>query len=194
MFKDDAAPGNGSTWFSVRTQIPVDSARRSAKTGVRRLRASEMSPLFCVSHRLSVKLTCTYDLEKSEDEDGEPARATEVLQFSIPLRFARIQREPAPSFVTGSAQVVDGVRTQGPLAAALFPKASLPYAPTLPAYSQLFDANGDRKIDYSVPLPAYSPTSPASSTTSLDLLLPPTASFNGSTNAREAELPGYSAA
>lgn len=152
-----------------------------------------MSPLFCVSHRLSVSLTCTYDLEEGNGEDGEPARATEVLQFSIPLRFARVRRDPAASFVSTSAQVVDGVRAQGPLAAALFPKASLPYAPTLPAYSQLFDANGDRKIDYSVPLPAYSPTSPASPNASLELLPPPTASFNDSTDSREAVLPGYSA-
>jgi hypothetical protein len=32
---------------------------------------------------------------------------------------------------------------------------SLPYVHSLPAYSQLFDFNGERKIDYSVPLPVY---------------------------------------
>lgn len=39
---------------------------------------------------------------------------------------------------------------------------SSPYVPNLPAYSQLFDSNGDRKIDYSVPLPLYTPQLPPS--------------------------------
>lgn len=35
------------------------------------------------------------------------------------------------------------------------PNRSSPYAQNLPAYSQLFYSNGDRKIDYSIPLPLY---------------------------------------
>ncbi|KAH9930588.1 uncharacterized protein B0H18DRAFT_930186 [Fomitopsis serialis] len=203
VFKDDAAPENASTWFSLRTHIPVDNTRRSSKTGTRRLRETGMSPLFVVSHMLHVKMTCTYDL--SEGGEEEPERATEVLQFSVPLRFARIQRNaPEPTtlgYLSSHAQVPSMDEPQGSLFAALFPMASLPYAPSLPAYSQLFDANGDRKIDYSVPLPAYSPrsspaASPTSSVTSLDLLLAPgpSSSSNNMLDYSEAALPGYSRA
>ena len=41
-------------------------------------------------------------------------------------------------------------------------KAS-PYTSSLPAYSQLFDASGNRRIDYSTPLPIYEPRSSARS-------------------------------
>ncbi|KZT69755.1 hypothetical protein DAEQUDRAFT_726061 [Daedalea quercina L-15889] len=211
VFNDDAAPANSTTWFSVRTHVPVDSTRRRSKTGALRLRETGVSPLFSVSHCLYVKLTCTYDL--SERGDGEPERATELLQFTVPLRFARVQRSPPSpplasstlSYLTGHPQALamDGARVQGSLAAACFPMASLPYAHSLPPYSQLFDANGDRKIDYSVPLPAYSPPtstdpgscpSPAASVTSLDLLLPTgSSSVIGHPNAPEAVLPDYSA-
>lgn len=50
----------------------------------------------------------------------------------------------------------------------------VPYS--LPAYSQLFDSNGDRKIDYS--LPVYTPNgSPSSKPIELDA--PPVAGHEG---------------
>jgi hypothetical protein len=47
-----------------------------------------------------------------------------------------------------------------PLLADDTPMKMAPSAQSLPAYSQLFDYNGDRKIDYSVQLPPYTPYLP----------------------------------
>jgi hypothetical protein len=54
-------------------------------------------------------------------------------------------------------------------ASAMELQKSAPYSQSLPAYSQLFYSNGERKIDYSTPLPLYEPPPSASSSSSFTL-------------------------
>ncbi|PCH37749.1 hypothetical protein WOLCODRAFT_148705 [Wolfiporia cocos MD-104 SS10] len=168
LFKEDARPQNASTWFSIRTRVPLGHGVEEecdTSASPQRLHESGSSPLFVVTHRLHVSLTCTYDVTESE----EPERATEELRFDIPIRFARVrptclsQSRPLTPSVgplwTGQARApaVDSTDCRVGSVVSLVTVPSLPYGPTLPAYSQLYEPNGDRKIDYSVLLPAYTP-------------------------------------
>jgi len=83
----------------------------------------------------------SYDMRKG-------AEAKEKLSFKIPLTFANI----APVIPPPSPPRFDSTVETTP-----FPSTSS--SPLLPAYSQLYDCNGERKIDYSVPLPLYTPRS-----------------------------------
>ncbi|CCM04415.1 uncharacterized protein FIBRA_06592 [Fibroporia radiculosa] len=163
IFSEDNNPERSISWYAIRTRIPVEHEL----PGMRRLRPSGQSPLFNVVHRIRIRVTCTYDLT-----DGpEPKRATEQLCFEIPIRFARFRSAhplaltpTALSWLSGhsptcSLESLSSVSLES--AGITTPVTSSPYAQTLPAYSQLFDMNGDRKIDYSVPLPVYTPTSPS---------------------------------
>lgn len=130
VFADDASTTTTApTWYTISTGVPL--ARGAGREWSPR--AGERGPLFGVRHELRVALTCTYDVP------GAGARLTERLHFTLPLHLVHF----AP--------------TTAPASASLSAPPTPPYAPTptLPAYSQLFDANGDRKIDYSVPLPLY---------------------------------------
>lgn len=75
--------------------------------------------------------------------------AKEKLTFKIPLTFANvapvIPPPSSPVFLLNDSTVE-------------IPSPSSSSSP-LPAYSQLYDRNGERKIDYSVPLPLYTPRS-----------------------------------
>jgi len=169
VFAQDADPGHQSSWYSIRTQVPFDSEiTRGVSTGdiARKLRQTGQSPLFVVNHRLHVALTCTYDVT----EGPNPERATERLQFELPLRFAHmitpcasLPRAMTPSVLSylsghSPSPSLESLSSMSSLMDSVNPQASLPYAQPLPAYSQLFDLNGERKIDYSVPLPLYTPT------------------------------------
>ncbi|KAL6301764.1 hypothetical protein BKA93DRAFT_919347, partial [Sparassis latifolia] len=147
-FSQEADPSRGNVWYSVQTQVPVAhtmTAESSKGTVTYKLRESCFSPLFAVQHRLHISLLCTYDITEGEN----PERITERLRFQVPLRFAHV--------IAGSPSVISRDTTPSPSLSGHSP--SMPYAQTLPAYSQLFDPNGDRKIDYSVPLPPYTPPS-----------------------------------
>jgi len=152
---------NGLTWFQMHTKVAFGTTagdeNHSDWKARCRLRPSGHSPLFAVSHRLHVTLHCTYDLTEGENSE----RATEKLTFEIPLRFVR--SPPAATSTSRPSSPAPSSRSPWSSTLTLFagstslPPPSLPYAQTLPAYSQLFDFNGDRKIDYSVPLPLYTP-------------------------------------
>ena len=106
------------------------------------IRESAAGALWVVWHDLKVDVTFLYDLDGGE-------KAQETLGFSVPLRFGR--EVPLRSSSTPS---LDSPTTRSsPLS---LPSPSH-LKPTLPPYSQLYDSNGDRKIDYSVPLPLYTP-------------------------------------
>ncbi|KAI0700004.1 hypothetical protein BC835DRAFT_491939 [Cytidiella melzeri] len=169
-FCRDTDSGCAESWFSLQSSVGV--AHRPPPTKVddrawkrhRVLRPSSQSPFLGVSHRMYVTLTCTFDLA-----DGEtPERVTERLRCSLPLRFVRRLPEthptsPQPSTtIQGHAHSLSTNSTTSISSALDLPKPSSPYANTLPAYSQLFDYNGDRKIDFSIPLPAYTPNPSAS--------------------------------
>lgn len=160
-FSQDAEEENANSWFSLQTTVPfaLDRPAKVEDENWKRrrvLRPSGSSPFLVVSHSMFVTLTCTYDLS----EGDQPERATERVRFHLPVRFSRAlpddrldSRPPSPTlighsystdeFPSASASILD------------LPCRSSPYANTLPAYSQLFDSNGDRKIDYSIPLPLY---------------------------------------
>ena len=163
-FVNDADSTGPPTWYTIETTLPFVRRAHSDKprdwAGPFVTRPSASSPLLSVRHEVSIELVCTYDVPGSE----EPAR--ERLSFSVPVQFAHFantfsQRDltpPSPSTILDAS-----------VAPSLVPP--VPYTHTnLPAYSQLFDHNGDRKIDYSIALPLYTrlPASSLSSTEELD--------------------------
>ncbi|KAJ3548157.1 hypothetical protein NM688_g5327 [Phlebia brevispora] len=165
IFKHDAEEEDWErTWFSLSTSVPISCSNGLSTFNdwkyERSKRPSADSPFLGVSHRLYVTLTCTYDADDGETQD----QVTQHLRFHIPLRFvftppAPPTKSPTPSLMGDTISLPDSaisvIHSSGLLD---LPLPSVPYAPqTLPAYSQLFYANGDRKIDYSVPLPRYTP-------------------------------------
>lgn len=163
------ATASTCTWYAMEPTIPF--ARQGAgQDGQQRdwageptLRASGTSPLFAVRHQVHLSMMCTYDV------DGDRAkRVIAKLQFVIPIQFVRKRAEvislrpmleisPMHSRCSSSDDSGPSSTVESPVSSV----APHYYANTLPAYSQLFDANGDRKLDYS--LPVYTPYSPSSS-------------------------------
>ncbi|KZP21216.1 hypothetical protein FIBSPDRAFT_741119 [Athelia psychrophila] len=146
VFADDYPARDAPTWYTVKSTVPL--AARSPRA--RQRRVSERTPLFGVSHEVRVSLMCSYDAPGM----SEPLR--ERLSFTIPVQFANV----TPT-ATHPENLLDlspaSSRSASPLPPPMAMPKSLPYAHSLPAYSQLFDSNGDRKIDYSIPLPLYTP-------------------------------------
>jgi hypothetical protein len=162
-FVNDADSTDSPTWYTMETTLPFLQRERRDKSrgwaGPFVIRPSASSPLMSVRHEVSVELVCTYDVPGSE----EPAK--ERLSFCVPVQFAHIAPfprrglTPPPSpFTTLDTSVV-------PSLPSLVPYTHI----NLPAYSQLFDRNGDRKIDYSIPLPLYTRSPASSSLLSLEV-------------------------
>ncbi|TDL25017.1 hypothetical protein BD410DRAFT_73598 [Rickenella mellea] len=162
---DDTPEVNARTWLKMDVNIPIEHVQPGvdrdweAKHGrVKAHRATEVGPLLSVRHEMQVVLACAYD---RAEESLEPL--TEHLTFVLPLHFVAVpptlptpahSRAPSaaslrcPPSPTPSSSCSSASHAMPPV---------LPYAVLLPAYSQLFHPNGDRKIDYSVPLPVYTP-------------------------------------
>lgn len=142
---EDSSP----TWYTMETTIPFHT-RSSAPdvlntiewAGMPDLRASCHGPQFSVKHELTIALLCLYDTP------GAATPCQESLKFTIPVTFARVA-PAAPSLPYAVSHQPLQIQTQLQL------QPSTPLS--LPAYSQLYDSNGDRKIDYTVPLPLYTP-------------------------------------
>lgn len=142
IFASDHASPNPS-WHTITTSIPI--ARRASSESYA-LRASGSSPLFGVHHDMHIAVTCKYDAPNS----NEPIIGK--LYFSVPLHFSEITPMvslPGCSTSRPTSVSTSYIASSEPLSQ----PEMVPY--TLPAYSQLFDSNGDRKIDYS--LPVYTP-------------------------------------
>lgn len=171
VFASDATPGVLQTWYTMDMTLPFvqHSTGRWGKydsleaehealewAGPKELRPTSTSPLYSVTHEVSISLTCTYDLK---GKDGPVAR--ERLSFKVPLTFGKV----APRLVWASV-LVDTSENAPTLIAAPGP----PGAANLPAYTELYDADGERRVDYSTPLPLYTPRSSAASlsTTSVE--------------------------
>ena len=171
VFASDATPGALQTWYTMDMTLPFvqHSTSRWGKydsveaehealewAGPKELRPTSTSPLYSVTHEVSISLTCTYDLK---GKDGPVAR--ERLSFKVPLAFGQV----APRLVW--APVLVDTSENAPMVTAA-PGSS--GATNLPAYTELYDADGERRVDYSTPLPLYTPrTSTASvSTTSVE--------------------------
>lgn len=149
-FVDDADSSEPPTWYTMETSLPfLQRVHNDKSTGWPRPRIihpSVSSPLLSVQHEVLIDVVCTYDIPGSE----EPAQ--ERLSFCVPVQFTRFAPTlSSPSSIQGASVV--------PSVPPLIPYAHI----SLPAYSQLFDRNGDRKIDYSTPLPLYTRSSASTS-------------------------------
>ncbi|KAG0705113.1 hypothetical protein DFH29DRAFT_908915 [Suillus ampliporus] len=144
---DVITPSPSENWYVLEASVPLAQEPHQLDwAGPRNRRVSEISPLFSVRHMMHIALRCAY-----EHPDGEVVY--ERLHFSLPMQNVRV---PVP--VTSSA--ADHSQT---IECAMELQKSAPYSQSLPAYSQLFYSNGERKIDYSIPLPLYEPPPSASS-------------------------------
>ncbi|GJE96438.1 hypothetical protein PsYK624_126350 [Phanerochaete sordida] len=161
IFSRDPEMELDNTWFSLATHVPVATTPQERPADWQQsktVRTSSLSPLLTVTHRMYVTLKCTYDV----DGTATGARVEERLRFHVPLRFVRVPprpRQPRSSTPTLVGHVRADSASSEETLVGLPPSA--PYASTLPAYSQLYYSNGDRKIDYSVPLPLYTPRADA---------------------------------
>ncbi|TFK30102.1 hypothetical protein FA15DRAFT_197829 [Coprinopsis marcescibilis] len=141
-FASDWEQSESPTWYTMETQVPFTRISRATLdqeteewAGPACIRPSSSSPLFSVSHEVAISLTFLYDVP------GTTERAKERLHFQIPASFGRYL--PSPST----------------LASLVSPDSENELSPSLslPSYAQLYDENGERKIDYSIPLPLYTP-------------------------------------
>ncbi|KAK0196871.1 hypothetical protein F5146DRAFT_1013274 [Armillaria mellea] len=146
-------PGETPIWYTLQTSIPfipdpdIKQDESSDFIGPASLRPSGSSPLLTFRHEVCISLIITYDLPDQNQQ------ATETLTFAIPLRFAHVPPPPPPSAhsspppVLSQSMIIPSTES--------LPAISSAYSETaLPAYSQLFYSNGDRKPD-SIPLPLY---------------------------------------
>ncbi|KAG6865936.1 hypothetical protein C0991_010437 [Blastosporella zonata] len=168
--KDADTPPEQLTWYTLDTSIPFVHQAPDDRTvqwgGSPIIRPSVISPLVNVLHETAIEITCAYSLPDTEEV------VTERLAFVLPLCFNFFAPDPrAHRSIT--PQPVHSAHTPSDSPVPSLPPTK-PYMSSLPAYSQLFDHNGDRKIDYTVPLPLYTPqaspeTSPNASSCSLEL-------------------------
>jgi len=146
------------TWYAVDPMVRVSSKGCMSRDKSESLRdwagdcvfwETGLSPLFTVRHEVRVTLFCTYDVE------GDPSnRVAARLKFTVPVLFAKINKHP-PVPELGSASPTRSDSSCSNQSSITTTSSTSSYcAYTLPAYSQLFEPNGDRKIDYS--LPSYS--------------------------------------
>lgn len=144
---------SGLSWYAVDPIVHVSSKGCMSHDRTEPLRdwagdcifrETGSGPLFTVRHEVRVTLLCTYDVE------GDPSnRVATRLKFTVPILFSHVGRLPP---VPENGPTSSSCSNESSIAT---PSSTSPYhAHTLPAYSQLFEPNGDRKIDFS--LPGYS--------------------------------------
>lgn len=142
------------SWYAVDPTIHISSKGCLSRNKPERLRdwagdcvfrETILSPQYTVRHEVRVTLFCTYDV------GGDPSnRVATKLKFSVPILFSHVNKRPdsCSALPARSNSYCSSITTASSTSTPPY------YAHTLPAYSQLFESNGDRKIDYS--LPSYS--------------------------------------
>jgi len=141
--------GERSSWFTLESKLPfIKKAAIDDDWDITTaLRPSASTPLFVVHHELTVNITCSYTFP----DTGEVS--VEKLNFTVTPSFGHTAPPPPspnlPPSISPDGEVRNGSVPNLPAVGA--------YAPVLPIYSQLYDTNGNIKIDYSVPLPLYTP-------------------------------------
>jgi hypothetical protein len=132
---------DSSVWYTVKATIPIERQRVPEEdedviwAADATLRPTSTGPLSSVRHE--VKYTVDISLEL---ENGEVATAQ--VAFGVPLQFVEVA-EPTPLLTE------DQVTRTGLL--------SRPSCKArLPVYSELYDCEGERKLD-PTPLPLYTP-------------------------------------
>ncbi|KAJ6497073.1 hypothetical protein C8R47DRAFT_331602 [Mycena vitilis] len=155
IFANDAVTDT-ETWYTMETTIPFVQRFPSPESddweGSSMIRPSTASPLYDVSHSFKLTVRCEYETPDSDK------RTVADLKFSVPLTFGRIAPPLPPR------DIIPALFHCMRLSAGAYPPmpALLPYGANLPAYSQLFDSSGNRKMD-STPLPLYTPRSSSES-------------------------------
>ena len=160
VFANDATPEEVATWYTMETLVPFmqcspdnANAENPEWPGSPNLLPSLSSPLYSVHHNALITLSCAFDLPSGEV-------AYSQLEFTVPITFANV----APTLPPVRIWTPPPTHTPSSDAATSTAPPSLPHPsdmspdpiPVLPPYSQLYDSNGERKIDYSTPLPLYS--------------------------------------
>ncbi|KAF9227804.1 hypothetical protein BS17DRAFT_774347 [Gyrodon lividus] len=148
VFTHRTSTAPDENWYILEAKVPIAQEPHLGDwAGAQQRRITESSPLFSVRHYMHVAIRYEYELPDSEET------VYQRLHFSLPLKHVYVREVVTPS--------EDAAERRPPVDL----QRSCPYAQTLPAYSQLFHTNGERKIDYSIPLPVYEP--PPSSASSL---------------------------
>jgi hypothetical protein len=139
--------------------LQAKEVNRLGWTATHRLRPTGESPHLSVRHHLRVSVQCAWDAAPASGQDGEPRRIHERLDFITPLSFVHIR--PAPALCPPSPEQLAALGSPIPPISIssldlMLPSPSMPYADSkpfasLPPYSQLFDSNGDRRIEYDLP-------------------------------------------
>lgn len=133
-------------WYTLETKIPIFTEPHMCDwAGTQKRRITESSPLFSVEHHMHVVICCEY-----KPADSGEAILEERLHFSLPVKHVNVPEVAIPSRTAPENRCEDV-------------RKNVPHKQTLPAYSQLFHSNGERKVDYSIPLPLYEPPSACSS-------------------------------
>jgi hypothetical protein len=129
-----------SAHADVEEKAAASDLARLGWSAPRVMRPTADSPQLAVRHRMHVALLCLWDGPAGGEREEAVA---ERVEFSVPLSFVHA-RLPAPKSGAVTREAV----------------SEAPYvASALPAYSQLFYPNGERKLEYG--LPAYEPVDPA---------------------------------
>lgn len=129
--------------------VELDEDRRYERMARRLMVATEMdAPFYRIRHEVKVNVQIAY-----QPADGS-APIVETLQAVAPLRFAHLA---SPYSTSAFSPEVSPSASTSSLTSTSTASASAP--PNLPAYSQLFHENGERKeLDNELGwLPAYSP-------------------------------------
>ncbi|KAF7323121.1 hypothetical protein HMN09_00092300 [Mycena chlorophos] len=154
VFAEDMSK-DAATWYTLETSIPITHSLGSQTQspdweGAATVRPSSVSPLYDVTHALKLSVSVEYDMPDTTTDETRSADLT----FSIPLTFGRIAPPLPPR------DLLSGLYTMLHLPDGAFPPSAapglLPNGAGLPVYSQLFDAQGNRKVD-DTPLPRYAP-------------------------------------
>lgn len=191
IFRRGPSEPERSAWYAMHVALPFVNAdehedevsiRKGTSdtwAGARRLRSTQVSPLFEVKHELEVSIELKYATGEGEGEEVLDERLT----FGLPLKFVHLRSSSlSPAFTLGNSPLdtttfvrhhpADSTDSLASVSesAPLMP-VSRPYTTfSLPSYNELYHSNGQRRVDETTPLPVYtkSPSpEPRSSTSSL---------------------------
>jgi hypothetical protein len=151
LFANDPAheqSGDQSSWYNLEIKLPftkqaiVDDDWDITAD----LRPTTSTPLFMVHHELTATIAFSYEFPDSDEVTQEK------LSFVVSPSFGHVAPPPPRPLSPSSSPDSNAQNCNVPSLPVVEP-----YAPMLPVYSQLYDVNGNVRIDYSVPLPLYTP-------------------------------------
>jgi hypothetical protein len=160
IFTTDSEDDTSCTWYAMEPSIPFvrETETGDEDWGQTVWRCSGTSPLFVVRHLLYLSMVCTYDMEGDQTK-----RTMAKLRVAIPIHFAEVmENDELGNCATHSRTSSGSWDSPNETPSTLY------YLPNnLPAYSQLFDSNGERKVS-DCPLPIYTPTCSSASMSTLE--------------------------